>query len=43
VALNAKGKAALRRHRRLALTVKVTLTPLHGAAVTVTHVVVLHA
>ena len=43
VSLNAKGKAALRRHRRLALTVKVTLTPLHGAAVTVTHVVVLHA
>jgi len=36
VSLNAKGKAALRRHRRLALTVKVILTPSHGAAVTVT-------
>jgi len=34
--LNAKGKAALRRHRRLTLTVKITLTPQHGAAVTVT-------
>jgi hypothetical protein len=43
VPLNAKGKAALRRHRRLALTVKITLTPLHGAAVTVTRVVVVHA
>jgi plastocyanin len=41
VPLNAKGKAALRRHRRLALTVKVTLTPPHGAAVTVTRRVVL--
>jgi hypothetical protein len=43
VPLNAKGKAALRRHRRLALTVKITLTPLHGAAVTVTRLVVVHA
>jgi len=44
VALSAKGKAALRRHRRLALTVKITLTPLRGAAVTVTRgVVVVHA
>ena len=43
VSLSAKGKAALRRHRRLALTVKVTLTPQHGAAVTVTRNVVLHA
>ncbi len=43
VPLNAKGKAALRRHRRLALTVKVTLTPQHGAAVTVTRVVVVRA
>jgi hypothetical protein len=40
VPLSAKGKAALRRHRRLALTVKITLTPLHGAAVTVTRGVV---
>jgi hypothetical protein len=43
VPLNAKGRAALRRHRRLALTVKITLTPPHGAAVTVTRVVVLRA
>jgi hypothetical protein len=41
VPLGAKGKAALRRHRRLALTVKITLTPQHGAAVTVTHRVLL--
>ena len=37
VPLDARGKAALRRHRRLALRVKITLTPLHGAAVGVTH------
>ncbi len=43
VPLSAKGKASLRRHRHLALTVKITLTPLHGAAVTVTRGVVLHA
>jgi hypothetical protein len=43
VPLSAKGKAALRRHQRLALTVKITLTPLHGAAVTVTRVVVVRA
>ena len=43
LSLSAKGKAALRRHRRLALTVKITLTPLHGAAVTVTRGVVVHA
>ena len=42
VPLSASGKAALSRHRRLTLTVKVTLTPQHGAAVTVTRVVVLH-
>jgi plastocyanin len=40
VPLSAKGKTALRRHRRLALTVKITLTPLHDAAVTVTRVVI---
>jgi hypothetical protein len=43
VPLSAKGKAALRRHRRLALTVKITLTPLHGAAVTVTREAVVHS
>jgi hypothetical protein len=43
VRLSAKGKAALRRHRRLVLAVKITLTPLHGAAVTVARVVVVRA
>jgi hypothetical protein len=43
VPLTAKGKAALRRHRHLALKMKVTLTPQHGAAVTITRVVVIHA
>jgi hypothetical protein len=43
VPLNAKGKVALRRHRRLTLTAKITLTPLYGAAVTITRGVVLHA
>lgn len=43
VPLNAKGKAALRRHRHLTLTVKITLTPQHGTAVTVTRVVIVHA
>ncbi|HZL48828.1 MAG TPA: hypothetical protein VFC30_07425 [Solirubrobacteraceae bacterium] len=43
VPLNAKGKSALRRHRRLALTVRIVLTPVHGAAVSVTRGVVLHA
>jgi hypothetical protein len=43
VPLSARGKAALRRHHRLGLTVKITLTPLHGAAVTVTRGVVIRA
>jgi hypothetical protein len=43
VPLTAKGKAALRRHRRLLLTAKITLTPLHGAAVRITRSVVVHA
>ncbi len=43
VPLSAKGKAALRHRRRLALTVRITLTPQHGAAVTLTRVVVVHA
>ena len=41
VSLNAKAKSALRRHHKLALTVKITLTPLHGAAMTLTRSVVL--
>jgi hypothetical protein len=43
VPLSAKGKAAVRRHQHLVLTAKITLTPLHGAAVTVARVVVIHA
>lgn len=43
VPLTARGKAALRRHKRLALTVKIVLTPLSGATATVTKSVVLHA
>jgi hypothetical protein len=43
LSLSAKGKAVLRRHRHLALTVKITLAPLHGAAVTVTRGIVVHA
>jgi hypothetical protein len=43
VSLNAKAKRALSRHRRLALTVRIVLTPTKGAAVTVTKSVVLHA
>jgi hypothetical protein len=43
VPLGAKVKASLRRRRRLALTVKVTLTPLHGTAVTVARGVVVRA
>lgn len=42
VPLSAKGKAALRRRRRLMLTVKLTLTPQHGAAVMLTRTVVVH-
>jgi hypothetical protein len=43
VPLTAKAKGALKRHRRLALTVKIVLTPLHGAPVSTTRSVVLHA
>jgi hypothetical protein len=43
VPLSAKGKVALRRRRRLALTVRITLIPLHGAAVTITRAVVVRA
>jgi len=43
VTLTAKAKAALRRHRRLALKVKIALTPLHGAAVTIARGIVVHA
>lgn len=40
---NAKGKAALRHHGRLTLMVKITLTPVHGAAATITRSVVIRA
>lgn len=43
VPLSTKAKASLRRHHRLAVTVKITLTPLHGAAATVARGVVLHS
>ncbi len=43
VPLTTKAKASLHRHRRLALTVKITFTPLHGAAVTIVRGVVVHA
>lgn len=43
VPLSANGKSLLHRHGRLALTVKLTLTPPHGTAVSVTRAVVLHA
>jgi hypothetical protein len=43
VALNARGKSALRRHHRLALTVKITLMPPQGATVSIMRSVVVHA
>jgi hypothetical protein len=41
VSLNTKAKSALRRRHRLALTVKVVLTPKQGAALTLTRSLVL--
>jgi plastocyanin len=43
VPLSAKARRALSKRRRLALTVKLVLTPKQGAAVTVTRHIVLHA
>jgi len=43
VSLDAKGRQALHRHRRLALSVKITLTPVHGAAAKITRSVVVHS
>jgi hypothetical protein len=40
VSLDARAKRALRRHHKLALTVKIVLTPAHGAAATITRSVV---
>jgi hypothetical protein len=42
VTLNARAKRALQRHHRLAPTVKITLTPSHGEATTLTRSVVEH-
>lgn len=42
VKLSARARGALKRHRRLSLTVKVTLTPLHGEPTTFTRSVVQH-
>jgi plastocyanin len=42
VRLNAKALGTLKRHHRLALTVKITLTPFYGEATTVTRSVVEH-
>lgn len=43
VTLDAKAARALRVHGRLALTVKIVLTPAHGSAVTLNRSVTLHA
>lgn len=41
VPLNAKGKQALKRHKHLTLTVKITVTPTAGSSQTTTHMVML--
>jgi hypothetical protein len=43
VKLNAKARRALKRHHRLALKVKIVLTPVGGEALTITRSVILHA
>jgi hypothetical protein len=43
VKLDAKARKALKRHHRLALKVKITLTPVYGEAMTVTRSVTVHA
>jgi hypothetical protein len=43
VKLNAKARRALKRHHRLALKVKIVLTPASGEALTITRSVILHA
>lgn len=42
VKLNARARRALRRRHRLALTVRIALTPFYGEATTLTRAVVLH-
>jgi hypothetical protein len=41
--LSARAKHTLKSHHRLALTVQIALTPVHGSAVRITRSVVLHA
>jgi plastocyanin len=43
VKLDAEARKALERHGRLALTVKITITPVHGKPLTLTRPVVEHA
>ena len=43
VPLDAKGRTALRRHRRLVLSMRISLTPQHGTPEAVTRRVVLHS
>ncbi|HEY2537475.1 MAG TPA: hypothetical protein VGI24_10895 [Solirubrobacteraceae bacterium] len=43
VKLDAKARKALKRRHRLALKVKITLTPTHGAAMSITRSVTVHA
>jgi hypothetical protein len=43
VKLNAKARRALKRHHRLALKVKITLTPASGEALSITRSVTLHS
>jgi plastocyanin len=43
VKLNARARRALKRHRRLALTVRIVLMPVHGEPSTITRGVVEHA
>lgn len=42
VKLNATARRALKRHRRLTMTVKITLTPAHGKALVTTRSTVVH-
>jgi len=43
VGLSARAKNVLRRHHRLALTVRIVLRPMHGATVTIVRSVSLRA
>ncbi len=43
VKLNARARKALKRHHRLVLKVKITLTPVHGEAMSITRSVTVHA